>query len=79
MNLTELNKVRNHDFHKYMGVERVEAKEGKAIVKIEVKEHILNPSGVFHGGVIYTLCDLTAFCALISLLEEGEIGCNQSH
>ena len=57
-----------------MGVEKVDAEEGKAVVEIEVKEHILNPSGVFHGGVIYTLCDLTAFCALISLLKEGEIG-----
>ncbi len=74
MNLTELNKVRNHDFHKYMGVEKIEAQDGKAIVEIEVKEHVLNPTGAFHGGVIYTLCDLTAFCALLSQLNEGEIG-----
>jgi len=74
MNLTELDKVRNHDFHKYLGIEKIEAQDGKAVVEIEVKAHILNPAGVFHGGVIYTICDLTAFCALLSQLNEGEIG-----
>ena len=73
MNLTELNKVRNHTFHNYLGVEKVEAQDGTAVVEIEVKAHILNPGGTFHGGVIYTLCDLTAFCALISQLNEKEI------
>jgi len=74
MNLTELNKVRNHDFHKYLGVEKIEAQDGKAVVEIEVKANVLNPAGAFHGGIIYTLCDVTAFCALLSQLNEGEIG-----
>lgn len=74
MNLTELNKVRNHDFHKYLGIKQIDAEAGKAIVELEVKKHILNPGGTFHGGVIYTLCDITAFCALISQLAEKEIG-----
>ncbi len=74
MNQTELNKVKNHDFHKYLGIEDILAKDGKAIIEIEVKAHLLNPSGTFHGGVMYTLCDVTSFCALISQLGENEIG-----
>jgi len=74
MNQTELNKVKNHEFHKYLGVEDILAKDGKASIAIEVKEHLTNPSGTFHGGVLYTLCDITSFCALISQLEEKEIG-----
>ncbi len=74
MNLTELNKVRTHPFHKYLGLEKIEAQDGQAIIELEVKAHTLNPGGTFHGGVIYTLCDITAFCALISQLNEKEIG-----
>ena len=74
MNKTEFEKVKNHPYHQYLGIENIEAKNGKAEIELAVKSHILNPSGTFHGGVLYTLSDITAFCALISLLEENEIG-----
>lgn len=74
MNKTEFDKVGTHALHKYLGIEEIEASNGKAIIEIEVQEHILNPSETLHGGIIYTISDIVAFCALISQLEEGQIG-----
>lgn len=74
MNQTEFDKVRNHEFHQYLGINNITAKDGKASLEVKIKKHILNPGGTFHGGIIYTLCDITAFCAIISQLNEGEIG-----
>lgn len=74
MNKTEFAKVKAHPFHHYLGVKDIDAKNGTAKMTITVSKNILNPSGTFHGGVLYTLCDVTAFCGLLSVLEEGAIG-----
>ena len=74
MNQTEFDKVKAHPFHHYLGIKEIDAADEKARIVIPVQEKTLNPSGTFHGGVVYTLCDITAFCALISTMDEGEIG-----
>jgi len=44
-------------FAKYVGIELMEASEGKAKVRLEIKEHHLNGVNLVHGGVIFSLAD----------------------
>lgn len=44
-------------FAKYVGIELVKAAEGKAKVRLEIKEHHLNGVNLVHGGVIFSLAD----------------------
>ena len=74
MNLTELNKVRNHPLHKALGIHTIDAANGHSTIELIISEKILNPSGTFHGGVLYLISDVVAFCALMSVMEEGKIG-----
>ena len=74
MNNIELDKIRNHPFHHYLGVETIDIIDRRSRVPIIVNERVLNPAGTFHGGVLYTLCDVAGFSALMAALPEGEIG-----
>lgn len=74
VNQRELDKIREHPFHHYLGVETIDIINGKSIIPILVTDRVLNPAGTFHGGVLYTLCDVAAFSALMAALSEGEIG-----
>ena len=78
MNNTELDKVRVHHFHHYIGIEEIDVLDGKARISIDVDEKLLNPSGTLHGGILYSICDVTSFCALLSSVKEGEIGVTNS-
>ncbi|MDX1491699.1 MAG: PaaI family thioesterase [Pseudohongiellaceae bacterium] len=69
---TRLDKVRNHPLHKYLGVSKIDAKDGSAELFAIVNEAALNPSGNYHGGVVYMLCDVCAYCAVLSALPEGQ-------
>jgi acyl-CoA thioesterase len=40
-----------------LGIELLELSEGKAVVRMEVKEEHLNLLGTTHGGAIFTLAD----------------------
>jgi len=33
-----------------------------------------NPAGLLHGGLLYALCDVAAYCALLSIIDESETG-----
>ena len=78
MNQSEFEKVKAHPFHHYLGIKDIQANEGHAEIEVTVAENTVNPAGTFHGGVIYTISDICAFCALISTLEEGQIGVTNS-
>lgn len=44
-------------FAKYVGIELMEASEGKAKVRLKIKEHHLNGVNLVHGGAIFALAD----------------------
>ena len=44
-------------FAKYVGIELMEASEGKAKVRLKIKEHHLNGVNLVHGGAIFSLAD----------------------
>lgn len=67
---TRLEQVKNHPLHTYLGVKEIISEEGHGEVHAVVNTNTLNPSGIYHVGVIYTLCDVCAYCGLVSQLDE---------
>ncbi len=47
--------------------------DGRSRCQLEVREELLNPHGVLHGGVIYSMADTGMGGALYSILVEGEL------
>jgi len=60
--------VLNLPLHQYFGIKSIEATDGRSVVTLEVGPSIINPAGMLHGGVIYALCDVAAYTALLSIL-----------
>ncbi|HEV8649158.1 MAG TPA: PaaI family thioesterase [Actinomycetes bacterium] len=54
-----------------LGVERLEVDEGRAAVVMTPQEFHYNPLGTVHGGVLATLLDTAAGCAVHSTLPAG--------
>jgi uncharacterized protein (TIGR00369 family) len=54
-----------------LGVERLEAHEGRAAVVMTPQEFHYNPLGTVHGGILATLLDTAAGCAVHSMLPAG--------
>ena len=57
-------------FHQFMGVTSVESHSGTGAFSVEVTENIMNPTGKFHGGALYSLCDVCAYAGLASLMDD---------
>ena len=47
--------------------------DGEAVAALNVSDRHLNPNGVVHGGVVFTLVDTAMGRATMSVLEEGRI------
>jgi len=47
--------------------------DGEAVAALDVSDRHLNPNGVVHGGVVFTLVDTAMGRATMSVLEEGRI------
>lgn len=62
----------DHPLHRAMGVERIDVDSDGARIDIVVGAGAVNPAGLFHGGIVYTVCDMACYAALLALLEEGE-------
>lgn len=58
--------------HQFFGVKITEATAETARLEMTVEEHVLNPAGVLHGGVLYALCDSAAYVALLGQLGAEE-------
>ncbi len=55
-------------FHLF-GMELVEASEGHAVVRAEVKEEFLNAHRIAHGGLIFGLLDVAFALAVNSIVD----------
>lgn len=58
-------------YGKLLGI-TIERGEARARSSIQVRPELLNPHGVLHGGVMYSLADQAMGAAVYSLLEEAE-------
>ena len=56
---------------KLLGMDRLEAEEGRVVVLMTAQEFHYNPLGTVHGGVISTLLDTATGCAVHSTLPAG--------
>ena len=56
-----------------MGLDLVEAGEGRAVFAVTPEEFHYNPIGVVHGGLAATLIDSATGCAVQSTLEPGVV------
>jgi uncharacterized protein (TIGR00369 family) len=54
-----------------MGMSRFDADEGRVVVEMAAREFHYNPLGSVHGGVLSTLLDTAAGCAVHSTLPAG--------
>ena len=64
--------VMDHPLHRAMGVERIEAANGRSRIEIDVGPGMVNAAGMFLGGNVYTICDMACYAALLSELPEGD-------
>ncbi|GAA1458122.1 PaaI family thioesterase [Williamsia maris] len=53
------------------GAQLVSAESGRVVFSLEPAEYHYNPIGSVHGGIIATLLDSAAGCAVQTMLEEG--------
>lgn len=67
-----LTVLESHPLHRFVGVETIHAEQGRAHFGITIDNNTVNSRGAFHGGVLYTLCDMVCYAALMSELAEGE-------
>lgn len=61
-------KIRNLPLHQFLGISDWYSKDGRAGFSITVNAANANPNGMLHGGVIYALCDVSAYIALLGIL-----------
>ena len=59
-------------FYRHLGMEVVEAGEGRARLRLPVKDELKNLYGILHGGVIAALLDSSCSIAVGTLLETDE-------
>ena len=55
----------------FLGIAIDTVEPGSLVASLEVGDHLLNPLGVIHGGVIATLVDHVLGAALYPYLEDG--------
>ena len=54
-----------------LGFRMVEAEEGRVVFELTPTHDVYNPIGSVHGGVLATLCDSAAGCAVNTALPAG--------
>ncbi len=59
-------------FRELVGTKLSDTGEGRSVVSLQAEERHLNPSGTVHGGVVFTLVDVSMAEALRTITEEGE-------
>jgi acyl-CoA thioesterase len=61
-----------HPFAELIELTFNEREKGFSQCTLNVEEKLMNPHGVMHGGVLYSMADTGMGAALYSLLEENE-------
>ncbi len=55
------------------GLQFVKCENGQSRCTLEVGQRLLNPHGVVHGGVLYSMADTGMGGAIYSVMEESEL------
>ncbi len=58
---------------RFLGMDIEDVEPGEAIAAIVINENLLNPNGVVHGGVLFTMVDTAMGMATMTVLEEGQL------
>ena len=66
------NALHSLPFAKLIGMELVDLRPDEAVIKIEMRDDLRQPSGVLHGGVTATLIDTAMAFAVRTRLEINE-------
>ncbi|MCP3974556.1 MAG: PaaI family thioesterase [bacterium] len=66
-----------HDYEdfplrRFLGMDIQRVERGQGVTRLEVSEDLLNPNGVVHGGVLFTMVDTAMGKATMTSLEEGQ-------
>ncbi|MCG7500107.1 PaaI family thioesterase [Vibrio sp. Of7-15] len=61
-----------HEYQQFCGIEIMTQQPGFCKTRMTVTEHIDNLSQTLHGGVIYSMMDVTSMLATIATLDDGE-------
>ncbi len=61
-----------HPYAELIGLTLIEREKGYSQCTLSVEKELMNPHGVMHGGVMYSMADTGMGAALYSLLEENE-------
>ncbi|WP_144394226.1 PaaI family thioesterase [Pleionea sediminis] len=68
----KLEQLKYHPYHQYLGVVDIVNENNSVELHANVSENTINFSGVYHGGAIYSLCDVCAYASLVSSLENNQ-------
>lgn len=53
-----VSKMYDHDwFSQWLGIERVSVEPGSCVLRMSIREEMLNGFGIAHGGITYSLAD----------------------
>ena len=63
-----LARMSEFPLHHRLGFTLLSAADGRATAEATVRPDVLNAAGVLHGGVLYAVLDIAAFCAAVSVL-----------
>lgn len=74
MNKQELDKLKSFPLHLSWGLQSLHAELGISKLTATVTDEMINPAGAMHGGLIYALCDVAAYSALLSIVDESVTG-----
>lgn len=69
--MVDITKIKDNGFMPYNGLYIVEAKENYVKIGVDITEKSLNPFGIVHGGLIYTLADSAMGIALATTGRSG--------
>lgn len=69
--MVDITKIKDNGFMAYNGLYVVEAKENYVKIGVDITEKSLNPFGIVHGGLIYTLADSAMGIALATTGRSG--------
>lgn len=64
--------VRNTPYLQHLGIELVEISEGKAVMKLPMKDELRQPYGLLHGGATASLIDTATAFAVVATIGRAD-------